>query len=204
MKKLMIALAVCAHVAVASAAPRVELVCGDGSPLTPFSTNTTPTFRVTYTTGADAGQPGLFWFGVLSPDQQRGAVLTPYGWQAYQGGNYPFHSRHDGGLRASLTLHVPLPGNALTTAEYVGFGVYLGHGVYTATAQQQVASRRASLNRVKPDMVAKGRWRADFDTDDSFIWTMIQKDMTDNGKYGQAYTIPFLDCTPPQLGGRGS
>lgn len=204
MKKLTLTLAVCVHAAVASAAARVELVCGDGSPLTTWRANTTPTLRVTYTTGADAGQPGLLWFGVLSADQQSGAVLTPNGWQTYQGGLYPFHSRHDGGLRPSTTLNVPLPGNALTTAEYVGFGVYMGHGIYTVNAQQQVASRRATLNRVKPDMVAKGRWRAEFDTDETFIWTLIQKDMTDNGKYGQAYTIPYIDCTPPQQGGGGS
>lgn len=202
MMRTMLALVVGAHAGLACATAQVEMVCGDGSPLMRYSSSgATPTLRVTYSTAGDAGKPGLFWLGVLSADQQIGAALTPQGWQAYQGGLYPYQSRHDAGLRHTITLNVPMPGTSLTTAEYVGYGLYLGHGVYTQQAQQQVASRRAALNRVKPDMVAKGRWRPDFDTDDTFIWTLIQKDMTDNGKYGRVYTIPYLDCTPPQSGG---
>lgn len=199
-KKLLIASAILSVAATASAGGSVDVVCGDGSPLTPWTQNPYPTFRVTYSPDGDVGKPGLLWFGVLSPDQQRGAVLTMQGWETYQGGLYPPHSRYDGGLR-QISFTVSLPSNALTTAEYVGYGVYLGHGVYTAEAREKVVSRRNTLNRVKPDMQAKGRWNSAFDNDDHFIWTLIQKDMTDNRKYGQYFTIPFIDCTPPQQGG---
>lgn len=198
-KKTLIAFAFVAASAGGNATS-VDVVCGDGTPLTPWTQNPYPTFRVTYSPGADVGKPGLFWFGVLSPDLQKGAALTMQGWATYEGGLYPPQSRYDGGLR-QITLTVQLPTRALTTADYVGYGVYLGHGVYTQDARNKVANRRNTLDRLKTDLQAKGRWIAAYDTDDQFIWSLIQKDMTDNQKYGQYFTIPFLDCTPPPLGG---
>ncbi len=160
-----------------------------------------PVLQVTYNTGADAGTPGLFWFGIISQDQKLGSVLTPQGWQNYNGGLYPFQARYDSGLLQRITLSIPFPDGVQTTASFVGYSVYAGHGAYSYANRQKVADRRTALNNVKPDMVAKGRWRPEFDTDDTYIWSLIQKDMVDNNKYGPILAIPFVDCTPPVVGG---
>ena len=166
----------------------------------PVSGGAVPILRVSYFTGADAGTPGLFWLGLFSRDQTKGAALTSSGWQTYTGGLYPFQARYDAGFPASITLSIPFPAGVQTTAEYVGYSVYAGDGVYTGAMQQQVADRRAALNAEKPDMVASGRWNVAFDSDDSYIWALIQKDMTDNKKYGAILTIPYLNCLPPNYG----
>lgn len=162
--------------------------------------NAVPVLQVSYSTGVDAGTPGLFWFGIISQDQTLGSVLTQKGWQNYEGGLYPFQSRYDGGLLQRITLSIPFPDGAQNTGAYVGYKVYAGHGVYSYGMRQKVADRRNALNNVKPEMVAKGRWRPEFDSDDQYIWTLIQKDMVDNNKYGPIVTIPYVDCTPPSGG----
>lgn len=167
------------------------------------SANPVPLLQVAYNTGSDAGTPGLFWFGVISQDMTLGSVLTPQGWQNYTGGLYPFQARYDNGLPPTITLTLPFPDGNQNTGAYVGYSVYAGQGVYSYAMRQKVADRRAALNNVKPDMVAKGRWRPEFDSDDTYIWSLIQKDMKDNNKYGPVLTIPFVDCTPADSGGGG-
>jgi len=193
--KAMAMSAVLAAFGTAEAGGTATVTCTGGA--TYGGSSAAPVLQVSYSTGADAGTPGLFWFGILSPDQKRGAVLTPQGWQTYTGGLYPFQSRYDTGLTSTISFTIPFPDGSQNTGAYVGYSVYAGDGVYTPTMQQQVVDRRASLNVVKPDMVAKGRWRPEFDSDDTFIWSLIQRDMTDGHKYGPIGTIPFLDCAPP-------
>lgn len=166
-----------------------------------FGTVSVPILQVSYNTGTDAGTPGLFWFGIISQDQTLGSVLTPQGWQNYKGGLYPFQARYDNGILQSIKLSLPFPDGAQTTASYVGYSVYAGHGAYSNANRQKVADRRTALNNVKPDMVAKGRWRPELDSDDMYIWSLIQKDMMDNNKYGPILAIPYVDCTPPATGG---
>ena len=83
--------------------------------------------------------PGLFWLGVMTPDQTQGAVLTQAGWANYQGGLYPFQARYDTGLPGTIQLRIPFPSNSLSTSGFVGYSVYAGHGAYTQQAQQMVA-----------------------------------------------------------------
>lgn len=173
------------------------VVCSSSGP----GSGSVPVLQVAYTTGGDAGTPGLFWLGILSQDQTIGATLTPQGWQTYDGGLYPFQSRYDAGLPPTIVHSVPFPPGVQNTLQYVGYNVYSGHGVYSVDMRKKVADRRASLNVVKPEMVAKGRWRPEFDSDDHFIWTLIQKDMTDNRKFGPLLAIPFLECADGQGGG---
>jgi hypothetical protein len=195
------ALAIWSALSAANAGGTATVICrptgstyDDGTPIT------APALQVNYSTGADAGTPGLFWFGILSPDQKRGAVLTPQGWQTYTGGLYPFQARYDAGFTPTIAFAVPFPDGSTNTGAYVGYSVYAGDGVYTTDMRQKVADRRASLNAVKPDMVAKGRWRPEFDSDDTYVWSLIQRDMTDNSKYGSIGSIPFVDCSPPNAG----
>jgi len=160
-----------------------------------------PAIEVTYTTGADAGIPGLFWVGVLTQNQTLGAFYTKKGWEPYEGGLYPFHSRYDSGFQRTLNVKLPFPGSNHTTREYVGYTVYTGHGVYTKSMQDQVSERRQAYDSVKPAMVAKGMWRKEFDSDEFHMLALVQHDLTINKKYGLIYTIPFIDCNPSDGGG---
>lgn len=192
----------------AFAAGRASLTCGSNGPVYEMDNgngNGQPVYlNVSYPTGGDAGTPGLFWVGIISPDQKVGAVLTERGWEEYQGGLYPFQSRHDGGLPGTISLSLPFPNNALTTNPYVGYSVYLGHGAYTTAMRQKVADRRAALDRVKPTLVASGKWNPEFDRDERFIWSLIQKDMVDQGKYGAVVTIPAVSCVRSSSSSRSS
>lgn len=162
----------------------------------------TPALEITYSTGADAGTPGLLWVGVLTTDKSGGAFHTAKGWEPYNGGLYPFHSRYDSGLPSIIKVILPFPNNSsYTTAQYVGYQVYTGNGVYTKDMREQVRERREALNSVKPDIVAKGLWRSEFDSDDYHMMALAQNDLTVNKKYGMIYTIPFVDCNPSDGGG---
>lgn len=184
--------------AVAQAGGSAVVTCGNAAPGF-YNNGQAPVLKITYAPGGDVGVPGLFWLGVLTPDQRDGAVLTDQGWSAYHGGLYPFQARYDGGLPGVISLTVAFPGSELTTAGFVGYGVYVGHGAYTAQAMQAVASRRAALDRVRAKLIAAGTWSAEYDSDDRYIWSLVQKNMMDSQKYGSVMTVPFIDCTPLSL-----
>lgn len=157
-----------------------------------------PVLNINYVPSGDVSTPGLFFLGVLTPNQKTGVVMTPKGWVTYEGGLYPFLARYDSGLPGAIPLKIPFPDGALTTAAYVGYGVYAGHGAYTAKGRAAVADRRASLDDAKPTLVADGVWNAEFSSDERFIYSLVQKDMVDNRKYGLMITVPYVDCTPQQ------
>lgn len=153
--------------------------------------------NLSYQTGADTGTPGLFWIGIISPDEKLGSVLTSNGWADYQGGLYPFQSRYDRGLPGKISMAIPFPNNAQSTAGYVGYKIYVGHGAYDEKARQGVAARRAALNSAKANLVAVGKWHAELESDERHIWALIQRDMEKNEKYGAVLTVPSVDCTLP-------
>jgi hypothetical protein len=95
-----------------------------------------------------------------------------------------------------ISLTMPFPGNGLTTGGFVGYGVYVGHGAYTSQAVQAVANRRATLDRVRAKRIAAGTWSAEHDSNERYIWSLVQKNMMDSQKYGSVMTVPFIDCTP--------
>ncbi|MFX1767967.1 hypothetical protein PWP93_36470 [Paraburkholderia sp. A1RI-2L] len=152
---------------------------------------------------SEPGQPGLVWVGMHNPDKTAAYLLNLQGgWDAYNGGLYSPAGRYDNGLPATMNLDVPLPPGASfgSTDAFVGWQVYEGHGVYTPLAQSQVALRRATLNALKPSRVAAGTWNPAYDSDDEIKWTLVQKDMTDNSKYADVLSIPYVNCTPPGSG----
>ncbi len=195
MKKMILGVLLVAATAAAQAGGYAWVSCG-GAAEGVYNTGDSPVLNISYGPGGDAGKPGLFWLGVLSADQKSGAVMTPSGWATYQGGLYPFQARYDGGLPGSITFSLPFPSNDGTTGSYVGYSIYAGHGAYTSAAMQTVATRRAGLDGMKPKRVALGTWKAEYDNDDQFIWSLIQKDMVDNSKYGALVSIPYIDCNP--------
>lgn len=200
MRKLLLGVTLAAAAAAAQAGGQASITCGNG-----FS-GATPQLNVTYTPGVDAGNPGLLWLGVLSPNQTIGAVLDiTNNWIAYEGGLYPPNKRFDGGIPGTVTISVPFPGNQYgtptNTSQYVGYSVYMGHGIYTKTAADMVASRRTFLNSIKAERQAQGTWRAEYNDDTQMMWSLVQKNMVDNNKYGSVLTIPFIDCAPQEGGG---
>jgi hypothetical protein len=197
MRKLILAALLATQAVAAYAGGSATITCGNAAPGV-YNNGQAPVLHINYTAGVDAGAPGLFWLGVLSPDQTRGAVLTQQGWATYQGGMYPFQARYDNGIPGTVTVTIPFPTSSLSTAGFVGFSVYAGHGVYTPRSQEMVAQRRAMLNSIRAQRIAAGTWSAEYETDDRYIWSLIQGDMVNNNKFGAVITVPFIDCTPPQ------
>ncbi|WP_157896873.1 hypothetical protein [Acidovorax carolinensis] len=185
-KSLVALIAVFSSMVSANAQVSAEVVCDGGK--------TTPILKISYGTGKDARTPGLFWIGILSEDQTKGSFLTTRGWEDYQGGLYPYQARFDGGLAPVINLSTALPGSYTSTVAWVGYRVYVGHGVYSQENRQRVANRRAVLDASKERLVAKGGWRPEYETDEYYIWTLVQRDMMNNKKYGPIFTIPFIDC----------
>lgn len=179
-----------ASMALAGTADAAQLVCmGDGS----------VHFRDTVAI-SEPGQPGLVWVGMHNPQKTAAYLLNLQGgWDAYKGGLLSPAGRYDGGLPAAMIVDVPLPpGSSFGTNDaYVGWQIYEGHGVYTAQAQKIVAQRRATLNEIKPSRVAAGTWNPIYDSDEQIQWSLVQKDMTDNGKYVAVLSVPLVNCTPP-------
>jgi hypothetical protein len=156
--------------------------------------NAAPVLELSYDSGSDAGVPGLLFLGVLAPDKSIGAAMTESGWVQYEGGLYPFMTRFDTAFPATTKRSLPFPAGSSSTQQYVGYGVYIGHGVLSPAAQAMVMARRAGLTEAKPSMIAAGTWTKEYESDDRFKWSLVQKDMTDNNKFALALVIPFLDC----------
>lgn len=162
------------------------------------------TLQINYGTGSDANTPGLFWLGLVAPDGSAADYLDMSGnWQPYQSGLIPPTGRYDAGLPPIVQATVALPGQPTNTFAMQGWIVGIGQGVLAQESQQQVAQRRASLDSVKPQLVAKGTWNPMFDDDNQFKWALAQGDMISNKKYVQALSIPPIDCTPETGGGGG-
>ena len=162
------------------------------------------TLRISYATGSDANVPGLFWLGLVAPDGSAADYLDLSGnWQPYQSGLIPPTGRYDAGLPPIVQATVALPGRPTNTYGMQGWIVGVGKGVLAPESLQQVAQRRASLDSVKPQLVAKGTWNPAFDDDNQFKWSLAQGDMISNKKYVQALSIPPLDCMPDYGGGGG-
>lgn len=169
------------------AAPQALITC----------VGTTPTLTLTYSPGADGGSPGVFYVGITDPAQQQASFLDQTNtWQAYPGGLYIPEGVYQGGIPGSITLKAAMPGTDYTTSAYVGWTIYAGHGILTSDAQALVANRRSALNAVKPQRVAAGTWNPDYDSDDRFKLSLVQKNMVDAQKYMPAITVPMVDCTP--------
>jgi hypothetical protein len=178
-----------------------SVTCGDSAPGM-SNTGSPPVLNVGYALGSDARMQGLFGVAIMLADMSKGVVLTESGWDTYKGGLFPFASRYDNGFPAQIQRQIPFPGGGMTTSEFQGFGVFLGHGVYTPEAKKKVNDARDSLARNKELLVKMGKWNAQMESAQGrdhelrHIWSLIQKDAVDNKKFSQVFTIPFIDCTP--------
>lgn len=156
---------------------------------------------------ADVGLPGAVWVGIEDPASPGypAAFLTPSGWVAWTTGGFPTYLETPAmGSSFSYSACIPFSasggGCASTSADFVGWKVYAGYGVLTPEHQSLIAKRRASLDRSRAMLEQKGKWRAEYEDDVSFRNALVQKS-TNDGRWGPALTIPFIDCTPPETGG---
>jgi hypothetical protein len=157
---------------------------------------------------SDVGLPGAIWIGIEDPGAPGtpAAFLTPSGWVVWTTGGFPTYAETPAiGSTFSYSACIPaLPtggGCAATSADFVGWKVYAGYGVLTPEHQALIGRRRASLDLAKPWLQQKGKWRADYEDDQAFRNALVQKSAND-GRWGQALTIPFISCTPPESGGQ--
>lgn len=187
MRSIIIAIFIACAALNATASGIASVTCGD---------NQSPVLVVKYASDADAGVPGLIYLGVLSPDRTSGAIMSEQGWVQYQSGLYPFMIRFDSGLPGIYTRTVPFPVGSTSTAAFVGFSVYMGHGAFTVQSKAKVAERRVMLNNAKTALVEAGAWNSEYSSDDRYIYALTQKDMIDNNKNSVVLTIPYLDCNP--------
>lgn len=163
------------------------------------------------TVGAsDVGLPGAVWVGIEAPGTPGipAAFLTPSGWVAWTTGGFPTYVETAAmGSTFSYSACIPSSpsgvgaGCAATSADFVGWKVYAGYGVLTPEHQALIERRRASLDLAKPWLQQKGTWRTAYDDDTAFRQALIQKSANE-GRWGVALTIPAVDCTPPESGGR--
>jgi hypothetical protein len=157
---------------------------------------------------SDVGLPGAIWVGIEDPATPGtpAAFLTPSGWVVWTTGGFPTYIETQAiGSTFSYSACIPVSptggGCAATSADYLGWKVYAGYGVLTPGHQALIQKRRASLDAAKPWLQQKGKWRADYDNDTAFRNALIQKSAND-GRWGVALTIPFINCTPPESGGQ--
>ncbi len=157
---------------------------------------------------SDVDLPGAIWVGIEDPGTPGtpAAFLTPSGWVTWTTGGFPTYVETTAiGSTFSYSACIPsspaVGGCAATSADFVGWKVYTGYGVLTPEHQALIGRRRASLDLAKPWLQQKGKWRADYDDDTAFRNALIQKSAND-GRWGEALTIPFISCTPPESGGQ--
>ncbi len=157
---------------------------------------------------SDVGLPGAIWVGIEDPTTPGtpAAFLTPSGWVTWTTGGFPTYVETPAiGSTFSYSACIPVSpaggGCAATSADFLGWKVYAGYGVLTTEHQTLIQKRRASFDAAKPRLQQKGKWRADYDDETAFRNALIQRSAND-GRWGQALTIPFINCTPPESGGQ--
>nr|WDE72647.1 hypothetical protein [Cupriavidus gilardii] len=154
-----------------------------------------PMLTMTYSTGADAGSPGLLYLGLLAPSQGEGGFwdLNDVG-QPYTGGLAIPNRRYDAGLPATISIKRPFPEQ--DTYRFQGWTVYVGHGALTQQDMALVKQRRETLAAAKPARVAAGTWNPAYDDDEQYMRALVERNMRKNNKYHAVTTVPALDCRP--------
>lgn len=155
--------------------------------------------------GADQSRPGLVYIGMHDPAMSQAAFLTGNNWAAWRGGMFPVYAVATGGLFSS-TITLPLP-YALAGG---GWHLYAGYGALSAANEARVQDAINAINAAKTlsanAAVALNASAVVAAVDpDHYRRTLIQTDMTQNGKY--AYVNTGVETNPyvcdPQQGGGG-
>lgn len=151
---------------------------------------------------SDTGLPGAIWVGIEDPSTpgQPAAFLTPSGWVPWTRGGFPTYMETPA-MGASFSYTACIPSSptvgtcAPTSASFVGWKIFAGYGVLTPEHQALITQRRTSLDMAKAWLQAQGKWIAAYDDDTAIRNALVQKSAND-GRWGAALTIPWLDCTP--------
>jgi hypothetical protein len=155
-----------------------------------------PVVDLNYSPGGDP--PGLFYVGVQGKGSAQWTLLTSGGWQNYRGGSIPYYSQYSG----PVSLTISLPNGEMSTRNYVGYSIYLGHGAFTLQAADVINQALARTNTSKTILAGQSLWSQDMENMKNSATTnamraAVENDLLSNGKMELAITIPFLDCSPP-------
>ncbi|CAB3755839.1 hypothetical protein [Paraburkholderia humisilvae] len=155
--------------------------------------------------GADQGRPGLVYIGMHDPSMSHAAFLTGNAWSNWTDGMFPVYAIVTNGL-FSTTITLPLP-YALAGG---GWHLYAGYGALSDADESQVQDAINAIDAAKSlsasAAAALGVSAVVAAIDpDHYRRTLIQTDMTKNGKY--AYVQTGVETNPyacdPQRGGGG-
>ncbi len=153
---------------------------------------------------ADQARPGLVYIGMHDPAMSQAAFLSGNSWAAWRGGMFPVYAVARSGLFDS-TITLPLPfavaGN--------GWHLYAGYGALSTTNEARVQDAINAINAAKAlsanAAVALNASAVVAAIDpDHYRRTLIQTDMTQNGKYAYVNTGVETNrdfCDPQQGGG---
>lgn len=155
--------------------------------------------------GADQARPGLVYVGMHDPAMSQAAFLAGNSWADWRGGMFPVYAVARGGL-FNTTITLPLP-YALAGG---GWHLYAGYGALSAANEARVQDAINAINAAKTlsanAAVALNASAVVAAVDpDHYRRTLIQTDMTQNGKY--AYVNTGVETNSyvcdPQRGGGG-
>lgn len=192
---------------VACSAVTAQTVSGNvfcsGTNIEPFSA--TVSISGTFDSN-DAGLPGAVWVSIEDPANpgSPAAFLTQSGWVAWSTAGFPAYVETQS-MNSGFSYTACIPGSpygtgcAPTSASFVGWKIYAGYGVLTPEHQALIAQRRASLDLAKPWLQQQGKWRPEYEDDVAYRNALVQKSAND-GRWGLALTVPYIDCTPPDSG----
>lgn len=127
----------------------------------------------------DVGKPGVVYVAVHDDSQTRAFFLTAAGWVPWQGGMFPIHTVARDGLR-NTTIQVPDPHLIGMDEGFTQWNLLVGYGALSE------ADERLVQRYVQGVELAKTRSQggpAHAVHPDQFRLALVQKDLTDNGKY---------------------
>lgn len=152
---------------------------------------------------ADQARPGLVYIGMHDPTMSQAAFLSGSSWAAWRGGMFPVYAVAKRKYSDS-TITLPLPfavaGN--------GWHLYAGYGALSTTNEARVQDAINAINAAKAlsanaaVALSASAVVAAIDPD-HYRRTLIQTDMTQNGKYAYVNTSFEANrdfCDPQQAG----
>jgi hypothetical protein len=127
----------------------------------------------------DRGRAGIVYVGMRDATGNKAMFLQGNNWVSYESGLLPTFSVLRAGL-SDVPFNFPLNSNLAGG----GWMLYVGYGVLPSDAEQRI---QAYLNMVQKAAASGMKGGNSIDAD-HYRRTLVQEDMTQNGKYGYVKT----------------